>query len=107
MGEGNQPSGANGANNGTSSKVESIWLEIANVRSTGKRVEIQVKGERTDREPAWLMVQLKGEDSDTVYRRLLDGLDKKRIVLAELIPVEGQKIECKHIRIQYAESASR
>jgi len=85
---------------------ESIWLEVANVRSTGKNLEIQVKGERTEREAAWLNVQLKNEDADKVYRRLLEGLDKKRIVLAELVP-EGQKIECKVIRIQYAESASR
>ena len=87
--------------------MASIWLEVANVRSNGNDIEVQVKGERTEREPAWLTVQLQDEDSDKVYRRLIDGLDKKRIVLAELVPVEGQKIECKHIRIQYAESASR
>jgi len=52
-------------------------------------------------------VQKNSEETDKVYRRLIDGLDKKRIVLAELIPVEGKKIECKVIRIQYAESASR
>lgn len=89
----------------TSSRTKSIWLEVANVRATGKNVEIQVKGERTEREPAWLTVQESAfEDSDKAYRALTEGLDKKRIVLAELVPIK-ETIQCKHIRIQYAESS--
>lgn len=88
-------------------KTESIWFEVANVRSTGKYVEIQLKGERTDREPAWLTVDTSSfESPDKAYRSVIEGLDKKRIVLAELIAA-GQTIECRLIRVQYVESASR
>jgi hypothetical protein len=109
----------------------SIWLEVANIRLVGKRVEIQVKGDRADREPVWWEVKLVqagfGEpakeaeggqpavpekpDHNTAYRTITDGLDKKKIVLANLAPdSEGDSattLKCTSIRVQYAESNSR
>ena len=98
------------------SKTECIWLEIANVRnSTSNGVEIQVKGDRTEREPVWWKVSKEAytepqDDSAKLYRTLSEGLDKKRIVLAGLAPVKDKTvyvIQCTAIRIQYADSTSR
>lgn len=91
-----------------------IWLEVTNVRTEqNSNVQIQVKGDRAEREPEWWDVSQDAyidSDAARTYRTLSENLDKKRIVLAALgaagEPVAG-KLECKHLRIQYAESASR
>lgn len=89
---------------------ESIWLEVANVRLENSVVQIQVKGDRTDREPVWWDVELENNnakpESNDAYRTIVDGLDKKRVVLAKLA-AEGNTLKCAFIRVQYAESNSR
>ena len=94
-----------------------IWLEVANVRLEGQAVEIQVKGDRADREAVWWQVNLdravdsppaSTQSSDGAYRTIAEGLDKKRTVLAKLTPEGGGTVlRCTSIRIQYAESNSR
>ncbi len=114
----NQPNPA--GNEGASSKEEdkfqsSIWLEVANVRLENEGVQIQVKGDRADREPVWRNVELEGTsfykdgkpDHNAAYRSITDGLDKKRIVLANLTVQDGKTLKCTYIRVQYAESNSR
>lgn len=103
-----------------------IWLEVLNVRLENKSVQIQVKGDKADREPVWWEVDLVkagyGEDAkppekdnppekekldpNAAYRTIADGLDKKRIVLANLVS-NGSTLKCESIRVQYAESNSR
>ncbi len=112
--------------------TSTIWLEVTNVRSSKTEgeitVQIQVKGDRAEREPEWWNVNEDAyidSDAAKTYRTLSENLDKKRIVLAALGAVDkliakksvagkpGIKqpktgtLECKHLRIQYAESASR
>lgn len=97
---------ANRTSNNNSSELR---LEVTNVRTENGAVQIQVKGDRTDHEPAWWDVSKEAcEEGDTLklYRTVCDGLDKKRIVIAGLAP-SGNKIECRSIRIQYADSATR
>ena len=92
-----------------------IWLEVANVRRLNNDVQIQVKGDRADHEPVWWNVKLPisgFEDAEKAYRAVTENLDKKRIVLANLIPDTapepvGTTLKCTSIRIQYAESSSR
>jgi len=89
-----------------------IWLEVTNVRSAKEpeqTLEIQVKGDRADREPEWWTVNASAYIDDGIaktYRALSENLDKKRIVIAALGPV-ADKLECTHFRIQYADSNSR
>lgn len=88
----------------------SICLEVANVRLLEKGVQIQVKGDRADNEPVWWAVSpsaLSGADDSARYRTITEGLDKKRIVIAELGRGTDSMLECTSIRIQYAESNSR
>lgn len=95
-------------------RQSSIWLEVANVRLDSKKVEIQVKGDRADREPVWREVKMEEKqesppptpDYNTTYRTIAEGLDKKRVVLAMLEASNGT-LKCTHIRVQYAESNSR
>lgn len=107
-------------------RQKSIWLEATNVRVVNgapNGVEIQVKGDKADREPVWWNVNLDlafgkaktgvgsppdalEPDHNAAYRTIAEGLDKKRIVLAMLAPV-GETLECTLIRVQYAESNSR
>lgn len=84
------------------SQASSIWLEVSNVRREGNDIEVQIKGDRTDREPVWWSVK-DLQDVPTTYKSLTDSLDKKRIVLAKLGP-DGETLACKSIRIQYADS---
>ena len=91
---------------------ETIWLEVANVRIFDEDAQIQIKGDRAEREPTWWKVNLDAhadfKDPLKAYRTLSENLDKKRIVIAGLGLAEGgQEIECKSVRIQYAESATR
>jgi hypothetical protein len=80
----------------------SIWLEVSNVRLENKSLQVQVKGDKADREPVWWKVDLKeagyGEgvgtteekkpDPNAAYRTISEGLDKKKIVLARLMFIE-------------------
>ncbi len=91
--------------------TSTIWLEVTNVRQNKDEppLQIQVKGDRADREPEWWKVSDQayiGSTAAETYRTLSENLDKKRIVLAALGAAEST-LECKHLRIQYAESASR
>lgn len=88
----------------------SICLEVANVRLLETGVEIQVKGDRADREPVWWVVNPSAVFETTNnerYRTITEALDKKRILIAELRPEGDGTLECKLIRIQYAESINR
>ena len=93
--------------------TSTIWLEVTNVRSSkigeDPLIQIQLKGDRAEREPEWWTVNKNAytdADAGRTYRTLSESLDKKRIVLAALGAV-NRSLECKHLRIQYAESASR
>ena len=103
-------------------RQSSIWLEVTNVRLEDKRVELQLKGDRADREPVWWEVDLVtagfGEagkevtkakpDPNAAYKAIADGLDKKKLVLAKLaIDAPTATLKCTSIRVQYAESTSR
>lgn len=91
-----------------------LWLEVANVRMDGgssPRVRVQLKGDRSDKEPTWLEVDPKaygGDESDTA-REIFSALDKKRIVLAGIgiNAREKDKLVVKYIRIQLNDSGSR
>jgi len=107
--------------------TSTIWLEVTNVRSSQIKdeppLQIQVKGDRAEREPEWWNVNAEaytGSTAAETYRALSENLDKKRIVLAALgagdkpvtSPPDPEQsrtgtLECKHLRIQYAESANR
>jgi hypothetical protein len=91
-----------------------IWLEVTNVRSSKEgeqeTLEIQVKGDRAEREPEWWNVSASAytDSAAKTYRTVSENLDKKRIVLAGLGPVaQSNTLECKIFRIQYADSNSR
>ena len=92
-----------------------IWLEVTNVRRVKDGLEVQVKGDKADREPVWWPVDSESAgyaednkaDHDAASKAISDGLDKKRIVVAALAVAAQGKLACKSIRIQYAESTSR
>lgn len=87
-----------------------IRLEVTNVRLLKTSVEIQVKGDRADREPVWWVVDSSAvsgaADNGAIYRTIAEGLDKKRIMIAELRSDSGS-LKCIALRIQYAESTPR
>lgn len=113
-------------------KSEGIWLEVSNVRLERKKVEVQVKGDKADREPDWWEVNLvsagfgeeakknadgkiEPEEPDPIaaYKAITDGLDKKKVVLASLGIYQKEEDEekptlmCMSIRVQQAESSIR
>jgi len=110
-------------------KSEGIWLEVSNVRLERKKVEVQLKGDKADREPDWWEVNLvsagfgeeakKTADGTTVpeepdpiaaYKAITDGLDKKKVVLASLGIYRTSAeptLMCLSIRVQQAESSLR
>jgi len=112
-------------------KSEGIWLEVSNVRLERKKVEVQLKGDKADREPDWWEVNLvsagfgeeakKTADGRTVlvpeepdpiaaYKAITDGLDKKKVVLASLGIYRTSAeptLMCLSIRVQQAESSPR
>lgn len=102
-------------------KLDGIWLEVSNVRLGEKElvrvVEVQVKGDKEEREPAWwpvadTWVNPKGssdasDNAAKVYREIAEGLDKKRIVLAWLAPKNVSELEIKAMRVQFADSNVR
>ena len=79
-------------------RQSSIWLEVANVRLVNNGLDIQVKGDRVDREPVWWKVNSERAgfskdgkaDHNAAYRAIAEGLDKKRIVLANLVFVQPE-----------------
>ena len=109
-------------------KSEGIWLEVSNVRLERKKVEVQLKGDKADREPDWWEVDLVsagfGEEAQTLgrkkvpekpdpiaaYKAITDGLDKKKVVLASLGIYRTSAeptLLCLSIRVQQAESSLR
>lgn len=65
---------------------DGIWLKVHNARLEGERLELQLEGDRADREPRWWPAARKaaGENGPATFRALVDALDRKRIVLAKL-----------------------
>ena len=64
-----------------------LWLEVSNVRLIRREtVEVQVKGDKRDREPEWwpLAPDLLEQDAPRVYRLIQESLDKKRPVIVQL-----------------------
>lgn len=97
--------------------AEGIWLEIVNVRMQGPSVEVQLKGDRSERdagEPKWWGCRVEGpgeaatKSAREVYKTITDALDKKRPVCGWLAPAgKANKLEVDLIRVQFAESAMR
>ncbi len=100
----------------TTDRTMQAWLQVSNIRfengpdDTGK-VWVQVHGDRAEREPVWWPVALKESGYDKpgeLVRAVLDGLDKKRTVLAALsATAAGKPLEASRIRIQFAEAGGR
>lgn len=106
-------------------RFQQIWLEVTNVRieenAEGKRVNVQLKGDKADQEPVWwpVTVDPKGEKAEEkaegIYRNISEGLDKKRMVLASLQPTglrgesppAGESLEVKYVRVQLTDSSAR
>lgn len=91
-----------------------LWLKVSNARRDGKEdLWIQVEGDRGDREPSWWPLDpgAAGKDSSETFRAILDGIDKKRLVLVLLECTSSGKtasgapsLRGSTIRIQHAES---
>ncbi|HSK74883.1 MAG TPA: hypothetical protein VLQ45_00365 [Thermoanaerobaculia bacterium] len=98
-----------------------LWLEVSNVRTEGSKGEIQVqvqlKGDRTDKELTWWDVKgdAYGKDATETTREIFRALDSKRIVLAGMGAQEtvtqktgkDRGLTCYQIRIQFSDSGSR
>lgn len=95
-----------------------IWLEVSNVRfDKDNGVQVQLKGDRADREPRWWPVAPEvfgaprdpkaSPDPRDTFREIANGLDKRRVVLAALGWAEEGRLECQLIRIQSADSTTR
>ncbi len=87
-----------------------IWLKISNVRKDNTKVQVRFEADKgDDKEKQWWIVDPKAYgkvDDDALYRGILDGMDKKHIVLGKLgISTANSKSEicCKVIRVQFAE----
>jgi hypothetical protein len=86
-----------------------LWLEVSNVRIEGaEEVQVQLKGDRGEKEPTWWEVNAKafGEDASATSREIFRALDSKRIVLAG-IKAENNKLVVGCIRVQFNDSGSR
>jgi hypothetical protein len=81
-----------------------LWLEVSNVRTEGKEVQVQLKADRGDKEPTWWRVT-SGDAAETA-REIFRALDSKRIVLAGIGPA-GAELVVAQIRIQFTDSGSR
>lgn len=85
-----------------------LWLEVSNVRTEGAETKVQLKGDRTDKEPAWWKVM--GESSAETAKEIFRALDSKRIVLAGIgagIGKDEGGLVVHQIRIQFTDSGSR
>ena len=90
--------------------LKGIWLEVSNLRfDPSKGVEVQLKGDRADKEQEWWPIEkAKTENNDEIQRKIFEGLDKKRLVLVKLTPnKKGKKLLCSQIRIQHTEPGNR
>lgn len=96
--------------------TQQIWLEVANVRIENKEekkeVSVQLKGDKTDREPVWWPVSAAKEKEDETYRNIAEGLDKKRTVLASLQRkepkgAEAESLHVRYVRVQHTDSSAR
>lgn len=110
----------------TSERRTGIWLEVVEAQY-GKGtspLKVQLKGDRAHPKPVWWPVadDALGSDKDSLdaYKRILDEIDKKRVVLARLTwepgssegpaPQEQAKpsrLHCDALRFQSAELGSR
>lgn len=79
---------------------DDLWLEVSNLRTEGAKVEVQLKGDRSDKEPAWWVVP--GADAKEIFR----AFDSKRVVLAGLKAQDNQLV-VHAIRIQLSDPGSR
>jgi len=89
--------------------ADGIWMKIVNARLTQDSVEIQVEGDQGDREPTWWPVAGKAAGSGPLetYRTIVDGIDKRRVVLARLGAAgteSGSALACNLVRVQFADS---
>ena len=90
---------------------EDIWLEVSNVRIKGTDYEVQLRADREPERPRWWPV-LTGVTA-VEFKTLIDALDKKRPVLAQLVPdcppdgTDPKKLRLKvqSLSVQYAEVA--
>lgn len=114
----------------TSERRTGIWLEVVEAQY-GKGtspLKVQLKGDRAHPKPVWWPVadDALGFDKDSLdaYKRILDEIDKKRVVLARLTwdsggsknsdqnsnqaePKEPTRLHCDALRFQSAELGSR
>lgn len=69
---------------------------------------VQLKGDRSNKEPTWWEVcpKAQGNDASEAVKAIFKALDDKKIVLAG-IQAEGTKLAVKQIRIQFNDSGSR
>lgn len=93
-----------------------IWLEVADVRleiggeSSGESHRVLLKGDREHPKPVWWPVAKSASKSgDDIYRRILDEMDKKRVVLARLTcdRQDSHTLHCDAFRFQSAEFGAR
>jgi hypothetical protein len=81
---------------------DDIWLEVSNVRIIGTNFEVQLRADREPERPRWWTAP-PGTTADH-FKTLIDALDKKRPVLAQLT-ADGAKLTVKSLSVQYAEVA--
>lgn len=90
-------------------RTNEILLEVTNVRIKNTDIHVQLKGDKADKEPVWWPVFVgnpKEKRAEDLYHRITEGLDKKRTVLASLMP-KGASFEVKYVRIQLSDSSVR
>jgi len=63
---------------------EDIWLEVSNVRMKGAEYEVQLRADREPERPRWWPAPTVNTAAE--FKTLIDALDKKRPVLAQLVP---------------------
>jgi hypothetical protein len=92
-----------------------LWLEVSNVRTEGtEKVQVQLKGDRTDKEPFWWDVadNAHGKVASETSKEIFRALDSKRVVLAGIGPERGgepkeDKLVVRAIRVLFSDSGSR
>src|SRR6185503_15142052 len=67
---------------------DDIWLEVSNVKIKGDDYEVQLRADREPERPRWWPVPTVNTAAE--FKTLIDALDKKRPVLAQLVP-DGTK----------------
>lgn len=89
----------------------SIWLEVSNVRIIGTGFEVQLRADREPERPRWwpiaapaAAVPPANPDFSSQFKAVSEALEKKRPVLAELVP-DGTNLKLSSLSIQYAETS--